>query len=102
MPEPKKYADSAARQHAYRRRQQAANSLGTGFPLSAGIRAMPSHFRWKAMQEKARVLLAAVVSEMEDYAGDRSDEWQDSDKANAFEEKLDLVREAIDAIEAIA
>ena len=102
MPVPKRYADTAARQRAYRMRRQAANSLGAGIPLPAGIRAMPSRSRWKALQNKARVLLAAVVSEMESYSGDRSDQWQESEKALAFEETLDLVPEALQAIEAIA
>jgi len=38
---------------------------------------------------------------MESYAQGRSEEWQESDKALAFEEKLDVVREAIGAVEAI-
>ena len=54
------------------------------------------------MQDKAAVLLATVVSEMETYRDDRSDKWQESDNALALDEKLELVREALGAIEAIA
>jgi len=102
MPAPRRYADSASRQRVYRQRQKAASSLGPGIPHPAAIRAMPSHSRWKALQDRARVLLAAVVSEMESYQEDRSDEWQESEKAIAFEERLDQVREALDAVDAIA
>ena len=101
MPAQKKHANSAARQRAYRRRQQAANSMGPGIPHPAAIRAMPSHSRWKALQDKAAVLLAAVISEMEDYQEDRSEQWQESEKAIAFEDRIDLVREALEAVQAI-
>jgi len=101
MPAPRRYADAAARQRAYRQRQ-AVSPLGADIPLPPAIRAMPSHSRWKAMQDKAAVLLATVVSEMETYRDDRSDKWQESDNALALDEKLELVREALGAIEAIA
>jgi hypothetical protein len=102
MPTPRRHADPASRQRAYRQRLKAVVSVGPGIPLPAAIRAMPSHPRWKALQDKARAHLASVVCEMESYRDGRSDEWQESDKAIAFEERLDLVREALQAIEAIA
>ena len=101
MPAPRRYADAAARQRAYRQRQ-AVSTFDVEIPPPTAIRAMPSHSRWKAMQNKAALLLATVVSEMEIYRDDRSDQWQESDNALAFDEKLELVREALGAIEAIA
>jgi hypothetical protein len=63
---------------------------------------MPSHSRWKALQDKALLLLAEVVCEMESYSGERSEAWHESEKAVAFEERLELVREVLEALDAIA
>lgn len=76
--------------------------MGAGTPSPAVIRTMPSHSRWKALQDRAGALLAVVVCEMEAYRDDRKGEWQEGEKALDFEEKLDLVREALEAIEAIS
>jgi hypothetical protein len=102
MPSLRKYADPASRQRAYRLRLKDAVSLGPGIPLPAAILAMPSHPRWKKMQDKAKALLAEVASEMESYRDDRSDQWHESEKAIAFEEHLERVQEALQAIDAIA
>jgi len=78
MPETKKHLSNAARQRAYRCRQNAARRA-----------------------EQAAKGLPALASEMQDYADDRSEQWQDSDKSQAFQEALELVEAARDAAQEI-
>jgi len=47
-------------------------------------------------------LLSAVQEEMEEYQDERSEAWQESDAAEAFQERLDQVEAALEAVEAIA
>ena len=78
MPETKKHLSNAARQRAYRCRQNAARRA-----------------------EQAAKGLPALASEMQDYADDCSEQWQDSDKSQAFQEALELVEAARDAAQEI-
>jgi hypothetical protein len=104
MPEPKKHTSNAARQRAYRSRQAAvrrAEQAAKGLPALAGISTMPSLGRWRAMKSNALQLLETLASEMQDYAGGRSEEWQESDKSQILQEALDLVEAAREAVEEI-
>jgi len=104
MPETKKHLSNAARQRAYRCRQNAARraeQAAKGLPALAAIPTMPSLGRWRALRANAVKLLETLASEMQDYVDDRSEEWQDSDKAQAFQEALDLVEAARDAAQEI-
>ncbi len=40
-------------------------------------------------------ILQVMVSEMEAYRDDRSDEWQEGAKGEAFQEGIDVVGEAL-------
>jgi len=62
---------------------------------------MPSPARWKALIQHAQEALRTVKGEMEDYQGERSEIWQDSDKAEEFQDRLDQVEEALSLVEAI-
>ncbi len=39
-----------------------------------------------------------VIDEMQQYHDDRSEVWQESDKAEAFLERIEAIREAHDSI----
>jgi len=43
-------------------------------------------------------MLDALAAEMRDYADDRSEAWQESDRAQEFEERIDLVETAVQAV----
>jgi len=47
----------------------------------------------------AQTLLADAADEMQEYHDDRSEEWQDSDKAEAMLERIELFQEAAEHIE---
>ena len=95
MPTPRKYESPAQRQAAYRARRAAAEK---GLPP---IPTIPGYRRWQAMMGAALALLADIHREMDDYHQERSESWRDSDRGEAFLERMDSTREIIDLLEAM-
>lgn len=100
MPAPKLHADAAARQRAYRQREKASRQARRG-ALPACIRTTVGPARWKELTARAVHILETLICEMEDHRGRRSEAWQESEKADAFQETIDLVQEALEAAQAI-
>lgn len=92
------------RQRAYRQRQREARSaaLVAGAPAAPAIPTMPGTARWKVLHEQARAALETIAQEMEAYRDERSEQWQESDRADEFEEKLTDVQAAFDAVDAVS
>jgi len=63
--------------------------------------ALPGTIRWRQATSQAAGLLAAVVDEMEAYFDDRSETWQESERGEAHQERVDAVREIVEALEDI-
>ena len=63
---------------------------------------MPSLPRWKAQREQAQALLQTMLDEMEAYRDERTEQWQESEKAEAFQELIDQTDAARAAVEEIA
>ena len=104
MPTPRKHASQAQRQRAYVLRQKAAQAAAIAaknLPAGAAIPTMPSTARWRALANQAQTILSALQAEMEDYRDERSDEWQEGDKADAFQEVIDRVAEALESAQNI-
>ncbi len=104
MPTPKQHPDNAARQRAYRERRKRAclSSIKPREPPKpAPIPTMPSAARWKALRRIAEEALSTPVDEMEQYRDERSETWQESPKAEAFQEILDKVEDALQAVQDI-
>jgi hypothetical protein len=101
MPQPRKHASAAARQAAYRTRQEEARraALGAkGLPLLPAIATLPGWARWNASFMTAQALLTATLSEMQDYFDDRSETWQEGDRGEDYQERLALVEAALEAV----
>jgi hypothetical protein len=101
MPQPRKYANRAAQQAEYRKRQAGAQYrllASKGLPLLPAISTIPGHARWNAMVLHAQTLLTDAADEMQEYHDDRSEEWQDSDKAEAMLERVELLQEAAEQV----
>ena len=99
MPTPRKYANQALRQAAYRertRQSQDSRLLQRGLPPGPAIATMPGTARWNAAIKQARVLVEMVVEEMQGYHDDRSEEWQETAQASALTERMDALQELID------
>lgn|SRR5487761_2009391 len=97
MATPKQHSDNAARQRAYRARRRSSPKPMEP-PRPAPIPTMPSIQRWKALRRVAEDALSIMVGEMEQYRDLRSETWQESEKADAFQEILDKVEEALEAV----
>jgi putative heme degradation protein len=95
MPTPRRYENAAARQAAYRARQAAAQAQVASGPLVAP---RPGPRRWTALLGHAAQLLATVQEEMETYAAERSESWQESARGEEFAERLEAVEEACRAV----
>jgi hypothetical protein len=100
MPQERKYASSAGRQAAYRKRCERARRIemaAKGLPALPAIPTIPGWPRWSASIEAARVLVERIVDEMQEYFDERSEEWQEGDKAEAYQEKIDSIHTLLDA-----
>ena len=92
MPQPRRYKTNAARQAAYRQRQQRARATEhkqRGLPPLPAIPSLPGSARWRAALTMASSLLSNVCSEMADYYDARSERWQQSEPGEAFTQRLD-------------
>lgn len=104
MPQPRKYGTRAEQQAAYRKRravsdQERLSQKGL-LPLPA-IPTMPGNARWSAMIERAQMLISEAVTEMQSYHDDRSEQWQDSTKAEELLGKLEHLQETADELDGI-
>ena len=104
MPQPRKYANRADQQAAYRQRRIDSDRellAKKGLPPLPAIPTMPGNARWNAMIAQAYLLLSEAVVEMQDYHDDRSQEWQESTKAEDLLAKLERLQETMDQLQGI-
>ena len=102
MPQPRKYASTAERQAAFRDRRAAAwktQMQAKGLPALPPITTMPGTARWHGAIRTAHGLLTMVCDEMQTYADERSERWQDSDRTQEFADRLTSIVEIPDALE---
>jgi len=88
---------TAARQQRFRERQQQARRSeqeAKGLPSLPAIATMPGSARWSAALRAVHALVAQVSEEMQQYAEDRSEAWQESEQAERFAER----QEAVEAV----
>jgi hypothetical protein len=95
-------AQIAARQQRFRRRQaeaRRAEQQAKGLPPLPAVPTMPGNARWSGMIAQARTLLSEAVIEMQSYHDDRSEQWQDSAKAEDLLAKMECLQESMDALQ---
>jgi hypothetical protein len=105
MPQPRTYASDAARQAAYRSRCKAARLselARKGLPPMPALPTMPGTARWKAALKQAELLTGAVCQEMQDYYDERSEEWQEGDRAEEFQDTQQQAQEIADLLATLA
>ena len=88
MPLPKKYANSAQRQAAYRARCKTRDE-----PPKTTLATGAAYRRWKKMRKQALDLLNQVVAEMDIYHNQRSEAWQESERVEEFIELMESISE---------
>ena len=104
MPTPRQYSSQAEKQAAYRQRQaeaRRAEQQAKGLPALPSVPTLPGDKRWKAMQEQARALLQTMAEEMQAYYDERSEQWQESDKGDAMQERLDALESIVTDLDAL-
>ncbi len=102
MPRIKQYDSHAERQSAYRARQaeqRAAERGGKLLPPPARINSMPSNTRWGALIEHAKTQLETSRDEMQEYFDSRSEHWQETERAESLQEKIEKIVEILNIID---
>ncbi len=93
-------ATNAQRQAAYRRRQRdMVDELFSmrGLPLLPAVSSIPGWPRWKEAMTRIGAQMEVIESEMSAYYDDRSERWQESDQAQMFYERLEILRQLIES-----
>ncbi len=93
---------NAQRQADYRRRRRAIiDELFTmrGLPSLPAIATVPGWTRWKEAMTRIAYQLEMVEGEMTQYYDDRSDRWQESDTAETFYERREVLRQIIESVQ---
>lgn len=101
MPQQRKYNTNAARQEAYRARREQSRQIALaakGLPALPAIATIPGWPRWNASFTAAHALIADSLSEMQDYFDERSENWQESQRAEEHQERIASVEAALDAL----
>jgi hypothetical protein len=104
MPQPLIYSSQAERQKAYRQRlaeQRLAEQQRKNLPRLPAVSTMPGTARWTALVESARVALDTLREEMQAYADERSEGWQESERGEKFVERISEVEEIMSQVETL-
>ena len=104
MPTPRKYSSDAARQKAFRERRKLAvvqELARKGIPGPPALSTVPGRVRWMSLLAQAQAALQLLHDEMEGYIGDRSETWQESDRAAQLQDRLDQVSDVLSSLEEI-
>ena len=102
MPQPRLHESSAQRQAAYRQRvaqAQVEQLVAQSLPPLPALPTVPGQARWLALLVQAQWCLTQVSNEMQQYYEERSEAWQESEKALVFETRLEAVQEGLQALE---
>ena len=68
----------------------------------AVIATLPGQARWIAALSSAQALVAQVSTEMRDYYDERTETWQESERGEQFQERLDALEELLSQFEQIS
>ena len=98
MPRPRQYETRADQQAAYRKRRSCSEQellAHKGLPPLPAIPTMPGNARWSATIRQAHLLLSQASEEMQTYHNERSEQWQESSKAEELIAKLERLEESL-------
>jgi hypothetical protein len=104
MPQQRQYPDNAAKQRAYRARQAQAHGAkqeASSLPPAASLPTLPSRARWQVLLTQARLCLETARDEMQGYYDDRSEVWQQGERAATLQDQLDSLGQALEELDAL-
>ena len=99
MPTPRKHATAAARQAAYRQRQQAADRTPTAADARVPAARALGPVRWRRLLGAAQAELATVAAELAVVYAQRSACWQESERGEAHLAREETLREVLATLE---
>jgi hypothetical protein len=100
-----KYATNAERQAAYRRRRaqsEARKAQAMGLVPLPAISTVPGTVRWRQALAYAASHVATVRDEMQTYHDERTERWQESDKAADFLERIAQIEQICELLDEVA
>jgi hypothetical protein len=56
---------------------------------------IPGNARWRAAIEQAYTLLEQTANEMQNYHDDRSEQWQESERASELLERIEALEDFV-------
>jgi len=62
---------------------------------------MPGTRRWNAQMHLARVVLQEACQEMDAYYTDRTDTWQQGEKGEDLQERIQSIEDILDQLDSI-
>jgi len=104
MPQQRRYEDNATKQRAYRMRQaqaRRAEQQAKGLPPAPPLPTLPSRARWQALLTQGRLALETARDEMQVYYEDRSEAWQQGERAATLAEQIALLEVVLTELEAL-
>lgn len=104
MPRTRQHANQADKQRAYRERQKQARiaeQQAKGFPVRPTLPTVPALPRWKALIESSREQIEIVRDEMQIYFDERSEKWQESEKGEEHQNRMESLESALSALDEI-
>ena len=104
MPQPRKYESAAHKQAAYRSRCAAALKerwSSKGLPALPVPSQIPGRARWRAAIEGACALLEQTVGEMRDYYEERSEGWQETERASELLEQVETLEGLLEELQTL-
>jgi hypothetical protein len=102
MPQQRIHSTSADRQRAYRQRQTEARATERqekGLPPLPTIPTLPGERRWAASIAQARALVEQTRDEMQAYFDDRSEHWQESERGETLQERIEALETVLSDLE---
>jgi hypothetical protein len=104
MPQQRRHQDNAAKQRAYRARQAQARreeQQAKGLPPAPPLPTLPGRARWRALLAQARLALETTRDEMQAYYEDRSEAWQQGERAATLAEQIEQLEVVLEDLEAL-
>src|SRR5579862_8136248 len=104
MPTPRRHANPAQRQAAYRQRLTAAREEELRvreLPSLPAIPTVPGERRWDLLRRRALEALRTMQEEMQSYHEQRSENWQVTERGEALAERLQALQEIVSAVEGL-
>jgi len=101
MPQSEMPNSNAKRQAAFRRRRSqalAALQAAKGLPPLPAIATIPGWPRWRQLLAQMEQAARDMHEQMQSYHDERTDEWQESDKAEDFSEKMNAIEALLDHV----